>query len=256
MISNTARRNLDRFLENELKLEERLPGNLETDMDELHWNIQFTEKMFPNCILMLCNARHRNFEYISASCKDILGYSPEQFRQIVQDNFLSVIHPNDLEAVSVCFHHIVKATAGLDDLTKARFCLNYRLKHANGNYLNILDEKIMIESRSKKYIGFTLLKDISSTASFSVVKLEEFKQIDNHFLKIDEFVPNQRRELVTSREMDVVNLIREGFNSKEIAARLSLSIHTVKNHRRKLFKKMKVRNSIELLKQAQSIKLT
>ena len=52
---------------------------------------------------------------------------------------------------------------------------------------------------------------------------------------------------ITAREAEVAELAAHGLNNKQIAARLGLSEHTVKNHLFRIFDKLNVANRIELL---------
>jgi DNA-binding NarL/FixJ family response regulator len=60
------------------------------------------------------------------------------------------------------------------------------------------------------------------------------------------FIPRQSSSTFTPRQKDIANLISKGFTNMEIARKLGVSIFTVKNHKSLLFKKAKVKNSIEL----------
>ena len=53
-------------------------------------------------------------------------------------------------------------------------------------------------------------------------------------------------ETLTDRELDVLKLITQQFNSIEIADALSLGISTVETHRKNLLRKLKVKNSVGL----------
>ena len=55
---------------------------------------------------------------------------------------------------------------------------------------------------------------------------------------------------LTSREIDVLKLICEGYNSKEIADELFISINTVETHRKKIIQKFNVKNSIGIIRYA------
>ena len=55
---------------------------------------------------------------------------------------------------------------------------------------------------------------------------------------------------LTSREIDVLKLICEGYNSKEIADELFISINTVETHRKKIIQKFNVKNSIGIVRYA------
>lgn len=58
---------------------------------------------------------------------------------------------------------------------------------------------------------------------------------------------------LTSREIEIVQLISEGLTSPEMAEKLFISPRTVETHRANLMKKMGVKNSIELVKKAEKM---
>jgi len=47
-----------------------------------------------------------------------------------------------------------------------------------------------------------------------------------------------------------VRLLADGLSSKEIAARLNISVRTVETHRRNIYRKLKLRSVAELTKYA------
>ena len=52
---------------------------------------------------------------------------------------------------------------------------------------------------------------------------------------------------ITSRELEVIKLIKQGLTNKEIASYLSISVNTVNNHIANIFSKTDVRSRIDLL---------
>ena len=52
---------------------------------------------------------------------------------------------------------------------------------------------------------------------------------------------------LSAREMEVVNCLAEGLSNREIAERLELSRHTIKNYMFRIFDKLGVSNRVELL---------
>jgi two-component system invasion response regulator UvrY len=52
---------------------------------------------------------------------------------------------------------------------------------------------------------------------------------------------------LSEREIEVINNIRDGHSSKEIADRLGISIKTVEVHRHNILKKLKVKNTASLI---------
>jgi DNA-binding NarL/FixJ family response regulator len=59
--------------------------------------------------------------------------------------------------------------------------------------------------------------------------------------------PNPR---LTPREQEVMRLLAEGFTTREIAQRLFISPKTVENHRANIMKKLDLRTTIDLVRQA------
>lgn len=55
---------------------------------------------------------------------------------------------------------------------------------------------------------------------------------------------------LTTREEEILTLISQDLDCKEIAAQLNISVHTVQAHRRNLFKKIKAKTVIGLVNYA------
>lgn len=52
---------------------------------------------------------------------------------------------------------------------------------------------------------------------------------------------------LSTRELEIAKLVCKEYSSEAIATMLNLSLHTVSTHRKNILKKMKVKNSIDLL---------
>jgi len=61
--------------------------------------------------------------------------------------------------------------------------------------------------------------------------------------------------LLTEREREVLDLIASGATNREIAGKLYLSPHTVKEHTSSLYRKLKARNRAEAVQLAQRMGL-
>jgi two-component system response regulator DesR len=66
---------------------------------------------------------------------------------------------------------------------------------------------------------------------------------------------DQPAPLLTEREREVLDLIAAGSTNREIAGRLYLSPHTVKEHTSALYRKLRARNRAEAVQRAQRIGL-
>ncbi|MCD8236450.1 MAG: helix-turn-helix transcriptional regulator [Prevotellaceae bacterium] len=61
--------------------------------------------------------------------------------------------------------------------------------------------------------------------------------------------------LLSKREKETLELIFQGYSSKEISATLLISIHTVNRHRQNILSKLRATNSVEACKIAKQLKL-
>ncbi|MFH2012595.1 MAG: response regulator transcription factor [Pseudomonadota bacterium] len=74
--------------------------------------------------------------------------------------------------------------------------------------------------------------------------------------KLVDFSPEELKisdpayETLTPREQEVMFLLAEGFSGKEVAKKLFISPKTIENHRNKIFKKLGIHSSVELVRYA------
>ena len=61
---------------------------------------------------------------------------------------------------------------------------------------------------------------------------------------------NGDRPMITKREVEVIKLIAQELTTQEIADQLFVSTNTVATHKRNLFVKMDVKNSVGMIKKA------
>jgi DNA-binding NarL/FixJ family response regulator len=74
---------------------------------------------------------------------------------------------------------------------------------------------------------------------------EEIKNIVSEQL-LDENTPHDIN-ILTDRELQIVQLIRKGLSSREIADHLEISLKTVEVHRHNVLKKLRLKNSASLV---------
>lgn len=56
-----------------------------------------------------------------------------------------------------------------------------------------------------------------------------------------------KKEGLSEREIEILELLAEGLSSPQIADRLFLSVHTVRTHRKNIIKKLGLAGGYELL---------
>lgn len=206
--------------------------------------VKFIEQVMTNAVVILCG--QDRVRYVSSNCEDIIGYDNRYFQSLTLDETANLLHEDDVEGFKNCVEKMEELASLRYDAYK--FFFFYRIKNPAGGYSYLQDEKIAIETRPGKFAFITLLKNITTEFHHHRVKLVIQKKIRNKYVTIHEFVPQSgTQKHFSTRQMEIVDLIARGFSNKSIADKLHLSISTVKNHKQLLFRKMKVKNSIEML---------
>jgi DNA-binding NarL/FixJ family response regulator len=91
-----------------------------------------------------------------------------------------------------------------------------------------------------------LIKSIVEVVSGNKYMCEEVKNILAQ-QELVEVGSHQDMNALSKREIDIVQLIKEGLSSKEIAERLGISLKTVEVHRYNVLKKLDIKNTAALV---------
>src|SRR5580658_4374074 len=111
--------------------------------------------------------------------------------------------------------------------------------------------KKMLQMGARGYVTKNSSKEEMVQAILEVAQgnkfvCDEIKNIiSDQLLDENENTPNINS--LTEREMQIINLIKEGFSSKEISINLNISLKTVEVHRHNILKKLKLKNSASLV---------
>ncbi len=62
--------------------------------------------------------------------------------------------------------------------------------------------------------------------------------------------PKKNQNELSTREKEIVQLITEGFNNREIASRLKISVHTIHAHRNNIMSKLNIHRQADLIRYA------
>lgn len=103
----------------------------------------------------------------------------------------------------------------------------YLLKNlAPSTWIKYLNSIVNEEAPLSRELAFEILKDVS--------------------------LPNKKEttETLTMREKEILSNVAEGMTNKEIAEKLVISEHTVKNHLKNILQKLQVQNRVQLTRYA------
>ncbi|WP_337262515.1 MULTISPECIES: helix-turn-helix transcriptional regulator [unclassified Serratia (in: enterobacteria)] len=104
--------------------------------------------------------------------------------------------------------------------------------------------EIFIRQRKRIIAGVSLIRDTPFTEPErsrlrAIMPLIELATRD--------LLPDAETPLLTAKEQEIVNMVREGASNKRIALKLGISLSTVKTHMRNIFAKTAVANRTELV---------
>ncbi len=204
------------------------------------------DNLFPGWVVIQ-HTRSTSPRFLSSNGAAFFGLSEADRHRSAFHNLSVFVHPDEVDAYRRLGHKTDELLKSLDPvaLAQVRFVAQYRLRRGAGRYVGVHEEKLFYRNEQGELEHFTLLKDLPT--KLTRVQLEWFSVYELGYRRLGAYVPTAPEQVLTSREIEVVQLIREGLSSKEIAARLFISLNTVRNHRSNLFRKTNARNVVDLV---------
>lgn len=199
--------------------------------------------------------------YIDPLSKEVLGYDVNFLTNEGPIFYTSLWHRNDFNIFSreILPQSLLFLRQNLyTNCTDYSFSYNYRIRTKTGELLTMLQ-------RSTYYINST--NGIPMAAVGFAIDITHFKEdskiiftiekIDRNFSTVSKqplykavYFPDSTENVISKRELDVLILIYQGLNSKQIADKLKLSVNTINNHRSNMMQKTNSKSSFELIRYA------
>ncbi|MCR9063905.1 MAG: response regulator transcription factor [Cytophagales bacterium] len=173
-----------------------------------------------------------------------------------------------LEACKVENFDLIITDYNMPEMTGSTFTLKLRKEKPKSKVLMLTvaeDYETIKEGFQAGILGYVMKKASKSELREAIVTVSEGKRFVSESVLTELLNPSVAKEnflevhnetkALTSREIDVVELIGREMSTKEIADELFVSIATVEKHRHNVLKKLGVKNSIGILKYAMQHKL-
>lgn len=221
--------------------------------------LQQMEKINHSCtfVVDVCKCR---YTYASSNFADLLGYDNRKIEMIeaYDDNYLeSRIHPEDLfnmKSLQISLSQFIY-NQRIENRNNYKNIFSYRVLNAKGQYINVTSKQQVLETSGSGKAWLILgVMDIASDqrpldgVQCTVLNLKTGEMFSPYSL-------TENKPDITSREIEILQLIKQGLLGKEIAYKLGISIHTVNIHRQNLLRKLGVQNSIEAINAGRKIGL-
>ena len=219
------------------------------------------DKIYPSnqSFFMIINTAKLKYEFVSTNFKHIVGYNTEIIKKQGPNFFMSLFHPDDLKLWLHEIKDFMEMTINdfkLEDRKKLLYSYNFRLKNIKNDYINIIAHLTPIEfdTSGKPFMAishYTLTSEEKENPMIGSIKIMNKNNVyETVFYK--NYSQENITNILTKREIDIIQELALEKSSKEIGERLFISSHTVDQHRRNIINKLKFKSTDELIQHCKS----
>lgn len=200
---------------------------------------------------------------LAVNTESLLGILPEEF---TLEKLMESVHPDDIPFMMKCediVAYFLKNCIPPEKMVRYKISYCLREKTAHRGYRLFLLQTITLQTTENG----ALLKVFGSHTDISHITTENNHRLsliglngEPSYLGIDVFADTVLNEYqpfslvdsvmsipFTKRELEILQLLANGFNTEEIAEKLFISRNTVETHRRNMLNKTDARNTTELV---------
>ncbi len=199
--------------------------------------------------------------YTSNNFSNLFGYDLAEVAEKGNSYFDSKIHADDFlpmmsNGISMFkFYYALPA----EERSDYKLVNEYRILNAESKYIRVVEQHQALELDKQGNVWLSLsIMDISpdqGNAGSTGIKSQIINFKTGEIVSLDKNRDKKTGQSLTVRELSILNLINEGFFSKEISGKLSISIHTVNTHRQRILEKLNAANTVEAINYAKNLGL-
>lgn len=219
-----------------------------------HIDLLTTMAEVSNSCISVYDLYKRNHPFVSNNFEKSLKYSLRRIRTEDSRYFDLHIHPDDFMplmesgtlALSLCLEH-------RDRIFDYKLLNEYRID-IDGRWVRVIEQKQALETdiHGNIWLALSVLDISPEQDTFNAVKSQLFNFKTGGIFPMPTLQPDVSRQSVslTPREKQVLKLVRDGYLSKEISARMAISVNTVNTYRQRILEKLDANNSMEAIRLA------
>jgi DNA-binding CsgD family transcriptional regulator len=193
---------------------------------------------------------HRN-EYTLLHWQHDADY-PFQKEFNCMESLQNLLHPDDIQYVRQTKHKALSLLKKLteDELKQHKLIYECRMKKANGTYQRILHQYMVLEldKDGELWLLLLLLDPITGRETETPPRGMMIMDCMTGTMKV-----SHTDTCFTRREVEILQLMAQGYESSQIASTLFISKNTVDNHRRNILSKTQTENTTQTLMYARII---
>ncbi len=200
----------------------------------------------------------RKHAFVSYNFADLFNYDMSRIKTEDVDYFTLQIHPEDVRQLirngTTALRFIMEAG---ENAKNFKMISEYRI-NAAGKYIRVIEQMQVLEfdPHGNPWLSLSILDISPNQTLLTKVESKLLNFTTGEVFMLPEFPENKDRSVsLTTREKMILQLVRDGFLSKEISEQLKISVNTVNTHRQRIIEKLDVNNSHEAIKYATKVGL-
>ena len=205
-------------------------------------------------IIFIIDYNTMQYLYFNENVNDFVGGVAQDYVKGGVEFAIANCHPDDRKIlIPYIYPHIKKILKNipLDAYKDYKFSYNFRYKRKDGTYQNFIQHSTFIPDKAGNLrynfgMGSNLPTPNENKITLTIEKKEKggYKPVNIDSISVS------LQNIFSKRECEVLKLIHQGLSSTSIAEKLSLSEHTVNNHRKNMLKKTATTNTAALINYA------
>jgi len=234
-----------------------LPMSGNMDLEKYISYAELLSQVNNSCVFLI--ETNNKFLYASSNFNTFFGYDIEKINDISNEgNYLNNrIHPDD----EVIFSTIQKRlfdfwySQPVESRQDYKHIYEFRVLNSDDEYIRVISQHQILEmdENGNPYLVLGVADISPDHTNFDGIK---FRLLNMKTGKIVPFPLNDEINInLTKRELEILRLVNSGMFSKEISDKLSISIHTVNNHRQNILQKLNIDNMFEAINYAKKLRL-
>lgn len=210
-----------------------------------------------NSSLAVFDMNKKYYTLLCSKFDKIIGYQLNFDHKVGPDYFYNLMHPDDflfvIDTIIRCFQFLADIPSS--EKTDYKLIVDFRLKNTKGIYLRFIQQVVVLEVDKESNIWLVLkIVDLVSDKADNEPSQRRLLNIKTGKLHLfNDDLSNTSETLLTKRELEILGLLSQGLDSKNISDRLFISTNTVNNHRQNILSKTKSTNISQALIYARRI---
>lgn len=224
---------------------------------ELKKKLLFQLSEVENSSMAVFDMNRGQYAFVRSRFDDRLNYPFNDLFKKDPRYFFALMPPPDirftLDTTKKAFSFLNQLEKG--EIKDYKLIFEFRLSDPAGNLYRFLQQCVVLEQDKNGNIWMVLiLNDLLPSRPRENQLLRKLVHIRSGKICLfsDDNLPLSEKFL-SKRETEILGLLSQGLQSKEISERLFISVNTVNNHRQKIIEKLNSENTYEALRLAKTI---